>query len=110
MGRTMQSKERLLKRWFRNLALVAAKAVLAEGLLLRLAPLLLLLLRSTTAIAASTLRLLHGLLLHLRVIHGSTTKCLLLLRKGLSTGAGSCPRIRLFAPILQLPPVPLTCW
>jgi hypothetical protein len=105
----MQSKERLLKRRFRNLALVAAKAVLAEGLLLRLAPLLLLL-RSTTAIAASTLRLLHGLLLHLRVIHRSTTKCLLLLRKGLSTGAGSCPRIRLFAPILQLPPVPLTCW
>jgi len=107
----MQSKERLLKRWFRNLALVAAKAVLPKGLLLRLTPLLLLLLlRSATAVAASTLRLLHGLLLHLRVVHGSTTKCLLLLRKRLSTGAGSCPRIRLFAPIMQLPPVPLTCW
>jgi hypothetical protein len=71
-----------------------------------LTPLLLLrrLLRSAAAIATSAAWLLHLLLeWHARIAEG-----LLLLREGLSAGAGSCPRIRLLRSILQLPPVPLT--
>jgi hypothetical protein len=64
----------------------------------------LLLLRRTATIAASTNWLLHLLL----VWHARVAKGLLLLREGLSAGAGSCPRIRLLVAILQLPPVPLT--
>jgi hypothetical protein len=65
--------------------------------------LLLLLGRSTAAVPTGTLRRLH-----LLVVHTRTSKALLLLGKGLSAGAGSCPRIRLCFAILQLPPVPLT--
>jgi hypothetical protein len=61
------------------------------------------LLGSAAAIATSAAWLLHLLLVgHARVAKG------LLLREGLSAGAGSCPRIRLLVSILQLPPVPLT--
>lgn len=83
------------------LALVSAEAVLVEVALRRLTPLLLL--RRAAAVSASTARLLHLLVGHTRL-----AKRLLLLSKGLSTGARSCPRIRLFISILQLPPVPLT--
>lgn len=62
------------------------------------------LLGSATAVAASAAWLLHLLL----VRHARVAKGLLLLREGLSAGAGSCPRIRLLVSILQLPPVPLT--
>jgi hypothetical protein len=85
-----------------RLALVTAEAVLVEGCLGRLAPLLLR--RGATTVAASAARLLHLLL----VWHTRVAKGLLLLGKGLSAGAGSCPRIRLLVSILQLPPVPLT--
>lgn len=84
-----------------GLSLVSAEAVLVEGCLRRLAPLLLL--RSTAPVAASAAGLLH-----LLVRHAGLGKRLLLLGIGLSAGAGSCPRIRLFVSILQLPPVPLT--
>jgi hypothetical protein len=83
--------------------LVTAEAVLVEVALLGLAPLLLLLRRSATAVSTGALRRLH-----LLVVHARTAEALLLLSKGLSTGAGSCPRIRLSFAILQLPPVPLT--
>jgi hypothetical protein len=84
------------------LALVSAEAVLVEGRLGGLTPLLLG--RGAATIAASAAGLLHLLL----VGHTWVAKGLLLLGKGLSAGAGSCPRIRLLASILQLPPVPLT--
>jgi hypothetical protein len=83
--------------------LVTAEAVLVEVALLGLAPLLLLLRGGATAVTTGTLRRLHLLVGHTR-----TAKALLLLGEGLSTGAGSCPRIRLSFAILQLPPVPLT--
>ena len=72
----------------RGSTLVAAKAVLVEAALARLAPLLL---RSgsATTVATSTTGL------HLLVVHARTPKAGLLLGKGLSAGAGSCPRIRL---------------
>jgi hypothetical protein len=90
------------------LALVPAEAIRVEGCLRRLTPLLLLLLRRSTAtITTSAAWLLHLLLVrHARVTKGLLR--LLLLRKWLSPGAGSCPRIRLLVSILQLPPVPLT--
>lgn len=82
----------------RFLALVAAEAVLLEGALAGLAPLLL---RSggATTVATSTTRL-HLLGLHLLVVHARTSKAGLLLGKGLSAGAGSCPRIRLCFSVL----------
>jgi hypothetical protein len=99
----MQGKERLIRT--SCLTLISAEAVLVEVALLRLTPLLLLLLllRSTAAVATGTLWRLH-----LLVIHTRTAEALLLLGKGLSSGAGSCPCIRLCFAILQLPPVPLT--
>jgi hypothetical protein len=97
----MQSRERLMETSCSTL--ISAEAVLVEVALLRLTPLLLLLLGSTTAVPTSTLWRLH-----LWVVHTRTAEALLLLGKWLSAGAGSCPRIRLSFAILQLPPVPLT--
>jgi len=77
----------------RILALVAAKAVLVEAALARLTPLLLGSGGATT-VATSTTGL-HLLRLHLLVVHARTPEAGLLLGKGLSAGAGSCPRIRL---------------
>jgi hypothetical protein len=82
----------------RVLALVTAEAVLVEAALAGLTPLLL---RSgsATTVATSTTGLhllrLHLLRLHLLVVHARTPEAGLLLGKGLSAGAGSCPRIRL---------------
>ena len=72
----------------RILALVAAKAVLVEAALARLTPLLLGSGGATTVATSTT-----GL--HLLVVHARTPEAGLLLGKGLSAGAGSCPRIRL---------------
>lgn len=94
------------RKAIRFLSLVAAKAVLIEAALARLTPLLLGSRGATTITASATW--LHLLRLHLLVIHARTSKAGLLLSKGLSAGAGSCPRIRLLVSILQLPPVPLT--
>ena len=77
----------------RGSTLVAAKAVLVEAALARLTPLLLGG-GSATTVATSTTWL-HLLRLHLLVVHARTPKAGLLLGKGLSAGAGSCPRIRL---------------
>jgi hypothetical protein len=96
----MQSRERLMRTSCSTL--VSAEAVLVEVALLGLTPLLLLL-GSAATVAAGTL---WGL--HLGVVHTRATEALLLLSEGLSTGARSCPRIRLCFAILQLPPVPLT--
>jgi len=104
IGRARRNRGRLALT--PGLTLVSTKAILTEGCLGRLAPLLRL--GRATAVAARAAWLLHGLVSHLGVTHLRVTKGLLLLSKGLSTGAGSCPRIRLFASILQLPPVPLT--
>lgn len=93
-----------------SLSLISAEAVVIEVRLRRLTPLLLLLLLllwllmgTAATVSAGTAGLLHLLVSHTRV-----AKSLLLLGKRLSAGAGSCPRIRLFVSILQLPPVPLT--
>lgn len=77
----------------RGLALVATEAVLVEAALARLTPLLLGS-GSATTVATSTTWL-HLLRLHLLVVHARTPEAGLLLGKGLSAGAGSCPRIRL---------------
>lgn len=77
----------------RILALVAAEAILIEAALARLTPLLLGSGGATT-VATSTTGL-HLLRLQLLVVHARTPKAGLLLGKGLSAGAGSCPRIRL---------------
>ena len=106
----MKSDKKHKKRGKRHLglALVSAEAILVEVALGRLSPLLLLLLllRSPAAVPAGAAWLLHLLVGHAGVAKGLLR--LLLLAKRLSAGAGSCPRIRLFASILQLPSMPLT--
>lgn len=76
-----------------GLALVATESVLVEAALAGLAPLLLRS-RSATTVATGTTGL-HLLGLHLLVVHARTAKAGLLLGKGLSARARSCPRIRL---------------
>ena len=77
----------------KDLTLVAAEAVLVEAALARLTPLLLGSGGATTVATSTTW--LHLLRLHLLVVHARTPKASLLLGKGLSARAGSCPRIRL---------------
>lgn len=81
-----------------GLALVATEAVLVEAALAGLTPLLLGS-RSATTVATSTAWL-HLLGLHLLVVHAGTSKAGLLLGKGLSARARSCPRIRLCFSVL----------
>lgn len=71
----------------RCLSLVASEAVLVEGALAGLAPLLLG--RGGAATVATSTTGLHLLRRHLLVVHARTTKAGLLLSKGLSAGAGS---------------------
>jgi hypothetical protein len=94
------SAEQVKSGHTRHLALVPTEAILVEVALRGLAPLLL---GSTATVAASA-----AWLLHLLVGHTGVAKGLLLLGKRLSAWAGSCPCIRLFVSILQLPSVPLT--
>lgn len=82
----------------KGLALVTAKAILVETALARLAPLLLRGGSATTVATCTTW--LHLLRRHLLIVHARTTKAGLLLGKGLSAGAGSCPRIRLCFSVL----------
>ena len=92
----------------RYLSLIAAEAVLVKAALARLTPLLLRSRGTTTVTTSATwlhlLRLhllrLHLLRLHLLVVHARTSKAGLLLGKGLSARAGSCPRIRLCFSVL----------
>lgn len=86
------------RKAFRCLSLVAAEAVLVEATLAGLAPLLLGSGCATTVATSTTW--LHLLGLHLLVVHAWTAKAGLLLGKGLSAGAGSCPRIRLCFSVL----------
>ena len=97
----LNSAEQVKSEQTGYLALVSAEAILVKVALGGLAPLLLL--RSAATVSAGATWLLHLLVGYTGIAEG-----LLLLSKGLSAGAGSCPRIRLFASILQLPPVPLT--
>lgn len=81
-----------------GLALVATEAVLVEAGLAGLSPLLLRSGSATTVATGTTW--LHLLRLHLLIVHAVTPKASLLLGKGLSARAGSCPRIRLRLSVL----------